>query len=67
MAVGVGMATVLQRKYGDKLQVDKMRTLLVDPATLAKIKSGEDWQAIESSWQPGLDSFKSRRQKYLIY
>ncbi len=67
LAVGVGMATVLQRKYGDKLQVDKMRTLLVDPATLAKIKSGESWQSIEASWQSGLDSFKSRRQKYLLY
>ena len=61
------MATVLQLKYGEKLQVDKMRTLLVEPNTLERIKRGESWQAIESSWQTGLDSFKTRRQKYLLY
>ena len=67
VAVGVAMATVLQLKYGEKLQVDKMRTLLVEPNTLERIKRGESWQAIESSWQTGLDSFKTRRQKYLLY
>jgi uncharacterized protein YbbC (DUF1343 family) len=32
-----------------------------------QIMSGSSEQEIRKSWQPGLDAFREKRQKYLIY
>ena len=38
-----------------------------DPALREQILSGKDEATIRATWQPGLDAFKQKRKKYLLY
>jgi uncharacterized protein YbbC (DUF1343 family)/CubicO group peptidase (beta-lactamase class C family) len=62
VAMGVAIATALQRLYPDHFKVDQMEHLLRDPRTIEAIRSGKppDWTEDERA-------FDQRRAKFLMY
>jgi uncharacterized protein YbbC (DUF1343 family) len=64
---GLTMAVELRRLYPNDWAVDRYSRLLVHAATLAGVKAGKSVEELERGWQPALDEFKARRQKYLLY
>ncbi len=65
--VGITVALTMRRLYGDKFSMEKMRTLLTDAGTMDGIKAGKPLAQIKSAWTAGLEEFKQRREKYLLY
>jgi uncharacterized protein YbbC (DUF1343 family) len=65
--VGLTIALTLQRLYGEKFALEKMRTLLTDTATMDAIRTGKSLAQIKAGWTAGLEEFKQRRAKYLLY
>ena len=65
--VALQIAETLYRLYPKDFSPDKMHTLLEDPATLAAVKAGKSLAEIHALWQPDLDQFLARREKYLLY
>jgi uncharacterized protein YbbC (DUF1343 family) len=65
--VGIAIALTMQRLYGEKFAIEKMRNLLTDSATMEAIKAGKPLSQIKSAWTEGLEEFKQRRAKYLLY
>ena len=61
------MAVTLYRLYPQDFQVDKIRHLLLNDATLEAIKAGKSIKDIRAGWQAQLDDFEKRRAKFLIY
>ncbi|MEN9675318.1 MAG: hypothetical protein RIS76_1214 [Verrucomicrobiota bacterium] len=65
--LGITLATVLRRRHGDALQLDKMQRLLVNAEVLSAIRSGQPLDAIRALWLPQLARFEERRQPHLLY
>jgi uncharacterized protein YbbC (DUF1343 family) len=65
--VGLTIALTLHRLYGEKFALEKMRPLLTDTATMDAIRDGKPLAQIKSAWTAGLEDFKQRRAKYLLY
>lgn len=65
--VGVQMAKTLYRLYPEQFKLDKIRHLLLHPATLQAIKDDVSLAAIRESWKRDLDEFQQRRARFLIY
>jgi len=61
------LALALREVHGDIWQVDRMKNLLVNQATLDMIKEGKSLNAILDSFRPGLEEFRTRREKVLLY
>lgn len=67
LRLGIALALALREVHGDIWQVDRMKNLLVNQATLDMIKEGKSLNAILDSFQPGLEEFRTRREKVLLY
>ncbi len=65
--VGLQLAKTLYRLYPKDFNPDKMRHLLLHPATLEAVKADKPLKDIHASWQPELDEFMKVRAKYLMY
>jgi uncharacterized protein YbbC (DUF1343 family)/CubicO group peptidase (beta-lactamase class C family) len=65
--VGLVIAKTLYRLYPMDFEPEKMSHLLLHPPTLEAIKADRPLSEIHASWQPELDEFLKRREKYLIY
>lgn len=65
--LGITLATVLHRRHGDALQLDKMQRLLVNAEVLSAIHSGQPLDAIRALWLPQVARFEERRQPHLLY
>ena len=65
--LGVLLATTLQRKYPDQLQLDRMQRLLMSPVVLEAIKAGCRTGDIRALWIPAVTQFESRRKEQLLY
>ena len=65
--VGITMAEVLNRFYPDDFKVDKVNVLMGNKATLEAIKEDKPLKDIHKLWTDGLEKFKKRREKYLLY
>jgi len=64
---GLGMGRILHRLYPQQFGVEKMDILLGHAATIDAIKAGQSHAQIKASWADGLEDFKNRRAKFLIY
>ncbi len=64
---GLVIAAELRRLFPDGWQVDRFNNLLLHRATFEGIKSGVPVEELERAWQPELEAFQVRRQKYLLY
>jgi uncharacterized protein YbbC (DUF1343 family)/CubicO group peptidase (beta-lactamase class C family) len=65
--VGLVIAKTLYRLYPMDFEPEKMSHLLLHAPTLEAIKADRSLSEIHASWQPELDEFLKRREKYLIY
>jgi uncharacterized protein YbbC (DUF1343 family)/CubicO group peptidase (beta-lactamase class C family) len=65
--VGLTIAKTLYRLYPNEFAPEKLSPLLLHPATLEAIKADRPLSDIHATWQPALDEFLKRREKYLIY
>ena len=64
---GLTIAVELRRLYPNEWTVDRYNRLLGHAATFEGLKAGKSAEELERGWQPELDAFKARRQKYLLY
>lgn len=64
---GLLIAKTLYRLYPADFAAEKMEHLLLNPATLEAIKADKPLEEIRAIWKPGLEAFKQRRSKYLLY
>lgn len=63
----VTLATVMHRRYPDRLDLDRMQRLLVHPSVLAAIRKGEPLASIRNLWEADLVRFEERRRPWLLY
>ncbi|MCM3869502.1 MAG: DUF1343 domain-containing protein [Pyrinomonadaceae bacterium] len=64
---GIEIAVALRRLYPEQWKVDSYGRLLVNAATLERVKRGEAPEEIVRSWTTGLDEFRRRRAQVLLY
>jgi uncharacterized protein YbbC (DUF1343 family) len=64
---GVAIALVLHRLYPNDFALDKLSTLLRDPATLDAIRANKSLAEITAMWRDDEAAFAARRAKYLLY
>ncbi|HYG75970.1 MAG TPA: exo-beta-N-acetylmuramidase NamZ domain-containing protein [Planctomycetota bacterium] len=65
--IGIAAATTLNALYPREFTIEKFNVLLADVQTLNEVKKAAPLQEIKRLWAEKLDSFKVRRQKYLLY
>ena len=65
--LGVELLSALWRLYPGRLEIDKTLLMVGSRRTLAAIESGQDPAAIAQSWDAGLEAFRQRRDRYLVY
>ena len=64
---GIAIALVLHRLYPNDFALDKLSTLLRDPATLDAIRANKSLSEITTMWREDEAAFAARRAKYLLY
>jgi uncharacterized protein YbbC (DUF1343 family)/CubicO group peptidase (beta-lactamase class C family) len=67
VAMGIAIALTLHRLYPNDFPLDKIATLLRDPATLEAIRADKTLAEIVSMWREDEAAFAARRAKYLLY
>ena len=67
MLMGLTIADVLRRLYGEQFQVQKVIELLGSQATVERLARGDDPAQIVAGWASDLDQFRLMRAKYLLY
>jgi uncharacterized protein YbbC (DUF1343 family) len=65
--VGLEIAVALRRLYPAEWKVDGLTRLLVNAATLERIKRADAPDEIAASWSTGLAEFRRARNKALLY
>ena len=65
--VGLLLAKVLNRWYPQQFNIEKIKHLLLHPATLAALKEDRPLSEIRANWQADLKEFAQRRESYLLY
>lgn len=65
--VGLTIAKTMQRLFPDSFQIDRMRHLLSDDATLEAIRQDRPLDEIHARWKKELRAFMKRREKCLLY
>lgn len=66
-ALGVEIAAALQRLYPKHFRLDQTLGSIGSSAVLDGIRAGDDPKAIVTGWQSGLNEFRARRARYLLY
>lgn len=64
---GIEIAAALRQLYPNDWKVDSYLKLLVNAATLEKLKRGDPPDAIERSWASSLEDFQRARAAVLLY
>lgn len=64
---GIEIAVALRRLYPNDWKVDSYLRLLVNAATLERVKRAESPEEIEQSWATGLAEFQRARARVLLY
>lgn len=65
--LGVELLTALRHLYPTQFQVAKAKTLVANAATMEELERGNDPRRIADGWRPGLEAFRARRARYLLY
>jgi uncharacterized protein YbbC (DUF1343 family)/CubicO group peptidase (beta-lactamase class C family) len=65
--VGLTIASILHRKHPQQFDLNKLRHLLLDDATLESLKAGKPVAELRASWQKRIQEFMVLRSKYLLY
>jgi uncharacterized protein YbbC (DUF1343 family) len=65
--VGITIALTLQELHPNDWKITRYDTLLIHQQTAKAIADQQPWSAIEASWTAGLQQYRERRAKVLIY
>ncbi|HTD87269.1 MAG TPA: exo-beta-N-acetylmuramidase NamZ domain-containing protein, partial [Candidatus Binatia bacterium] len=65
--LGITIGLTLRRLYTNDYAVDKPMNLLTSKPTIEAIKRGDSLIAIKQGWAADLESFKKRREPFLLY
>jgi uncharacterized protein YbbC (DUF1343 family) len=65
--VGFTIILLLQKKYPQHFDLQKVNILLRDDKLVEAIRGGKSLGEIKKLWEKDLNEFKQRREKYLIY
>jgi uncharacterized protein YbbC (DUF1343 family)/CubicO group peptidase (beta-lactamase class C family) len=65
--VGVEVASLLQKLYGSKFELDAAERLFGSKEGLARLRAGDDPATIAQSWSAGESRWRLLRNQYLIY
>jgi uncharacterized protein YbbC (DUF1343 family) len=67
LRTGIEIAVALRKLYPNDWKVDDYGRLLVNAATLARVKRGDAPEDIVQSWNTSLEEFKRLRSNFLLY
>lgn len=67
VALGIAIASTLQRLYPKAFALDKVGTLLNHRETLQALRAGQAWRATASRWETETAAFLQRREAFLLY
>jgi uncharacterized protein YbbC (DUF1343 family)/CubicO group peptidase (beta-lactamase class C family) len=67
LRTGIEIAVALRKLYPNDWKVDDYGRLLVNAATLARVKRGDAPEDIVQSWNTSLEEFKHLRSNFLLY
>ena len=65
--LGLEIAAAIHKLFGDKFQLNKIDTLLVNQSIVDQLLAGRDPQRIAEDWQQQLRDFEDKRKPYLLY
>ncbi len=65
--LGIAIASTLQKFYPKEFGLDKFNRLLVHNPTVEAIREEKPLTTIKALWTAGLDEFRTRRERFLIY
>jgi len=65
--LGIELIAALHHLYPDKFLMEKTAPLIVNAATLAALRRGDDPRSIARAWQPALEDFRKRALPYRLY
>lgn len=65
--LGLELIHAIEKLYPGKINVDANKILIGSASVVAALKSGQEPEGIERSYQPGLLRFMQTRDKYLLY
>jgi uncharacterized protein YbbC (DUF1343 family) len=66
-ALGIEIASALRRMYPTVFKLDATLGMVGARQVLASIARGDDPQAIVRRWDVGLEAFRTRRERFLLY
>jgi uncharacterized protein YbbC (DUF1343 family)/CubicO group peptidase (beta-lactamase class C family) len=67
MLMGLEIAALLNKKYPNNFQLEKINELLGSSATIDRLKAGDAPSRIVLDWESDVDAFRKMREKYLLY
>jgi uncharacterized protein YbbC (DUF1343 family) len=67
VALGIEVAVALRDLHAADWKIEKFGDLLANRDTLERLRRGETADSIVASWKNGLEEFRRRRAKYLLY
>lgn len=65
--LGLELIAALQRLYPDRFAIDRTIGLLGSRQSLDAIKAGNDPGEIATTWEPAIQAYRLRRERYLMY
>jgi uncharacterized protein YbbC (DUF1343 family) len=67
VGLGIEILAALRCLYPAEFDVDKALLMVGSRAVMQSIRDGQDPAAISAAWQASLETFKQRRENYLLY
>jgi len=67
VALGIEIAVALRDLYPVDWQREKLISLLANRDTFERLERSDTADSTARSWEKGLDGFRERRAKYLLY
>ena len=64
---GIEIAVALRRLYPNDWKIERYANLLVNADVFERVKRADAPEEIEKSWATGLEEFKNRRSRFLLY
>src|SRR6185437_4757382 len=65
--LGIEILAALHHLYPAQFRLEKATNLVANSETMAALERGDDPRSIAAAWTAGLEAFKARRAKYLLY
>ena len=64
---GIAIAIALRKLYREQWNADRLHRMIGDPVVTAAILKPSHLAEVEALFKDGLDAFRAKRQKYLLY